>query len=42
MWQQVLLQTEEELEQQAEKDGEKLAIAQHQAGEVRLLGVIGG
>lgn len=34
VWQEVLLQTEEDLEQQAERDGERLAAARHEAGEV--------
>ena len=37
VWQEVLLQTEEDLEQQAERDGERLAAARHEAGEVRRL-----
>lgn len=34
-WEAVLLQAEEDLEQQAERDGDRLAAARHEAGEVR-------
>jgi hypothetical protein len=35
VWQEVLMQTEEDLELQAERDGDRLAAARHEAGEVR-------
>lgn len=35
VWQEVLMQTEEDLELQAERDGDRLATARHEAGEVR-------
>jgi hypothetical protein len=34
VWQEVLMQTEEDLELQAERDGDRLAAARHEAGEV--------
>ncbi|KAF8067333.1 CFAP57 [Scenedesmus sp. PABB004] len=36
VWEEVLVQTEEDLEQQAERDGGRLAAAQHDAGEVQI------
>jgi hypothetical protein len=35
VWQEVLMQTEEDLELQADRDGDRLAAARHEAGEVR-------
>uniref|UniRef100_A0A383W626 Uncharacterized protein n=1 Tax=Tetradesmus obliquus TaxID=3088 RepID=A0A383W626_TETOB len=36
VWQEVLMQTEEDLELQAERDGDRLAAARHEAGEVEM------
>jgi len=35
VWQEALMQTEEDLEEQAERDGDRLAAARHEAGEVQ-------
>ncbi|KAF6260716.1 hypothetical protein COO60DRAFT_1637364 [Scenedesmus sp. NREL 46B-D3] len=36
VWQEVLMQTEEDLELQAERDGDRLATARHEAGEAEM------
>eukprot|EP00775_Hariotina_reticulata_P011301 gene11301-11451_t len=36
VWQEVLMQTEEDLEEQAERDGDRLAAARHEAGEAEM------